>query len=226
VEFLLAALPATADAPIVDLLGSERLLLAVDLVGVFVFGLSGALVAVRRELDLFGVAVLAVATGLGGGMIRDVLIGAVPPVALADARYLIAALAAAGVGFVSHRLLERLGPAVRLLDALGLGFFAVAGTSKALSAGLPGFTAVGLGVLTAVGGGVVRDLLANEVPLVLHREIYAVAALVGAVIVTIAATLDAYEPLTAAIAIIVTFAIRLVAIRRQWNAPRPKPVPE
>jgi uncharacterized membrane protein YeiH len=214
---------AVADAPIVDLLGSERLLLAVDLVGVFVFGLSGAVLAVRRELDVFGVAVLALVTGLGGGMIRDVLIGSVPPVALADPRYPIAALAAAGVGFVSHRPLERLGPAVRLLDALGLGFFAVAGTSKALSAGLPSFSAVGLGVLTGVGGGLLRDLLANEVPLVLHREIYAVAALAGAVFVAIAAVLDAYNPVTAAVAIIATFALRLVAIRRRWNAPRPKP---
>ena len=212
-------LAAAAQQPVV-LPGDARLLLAVDLVGVFVFGLSGALVAVRRGLDIFGVMVLAVVAGLGGGILRDVLIGAVPPVALDDPRYILAALAAGGLGFISHRPLERLGPAVRLLDALGLGFFAVAGTSKALGAGLPAFSAVGLGLATGIGGGVLRDMLVGEVPLVLHREIYAVAAIVGAGIVAVAFALDAYGPVVAVIAVAATFLIRLIAIQRQWNAPR------
>lgn len=201
------------------------MLIAVDLVGVFVFGLSGALLAVRKELDVFGIASLALAAALGGGVIRDVLIGAVPPIALTDGRYVLAALGSAAVVFASHHQLERLGPAVRIFDAIGLGFFAVAGATKALEAGLPGWAAVGLGVVTAIGGGILRDLLAGEVPLVLRREIYAMAALLGASIVAVAAALGVPGPGPAAVALLVTFAVRFLALRRNWNAPTaPRPV--
>jgi uncharacterized membrane protein YeiH len=213
------AIAAAVEPAVEQLLGDPVLLLTVDLTGVFVFGLSGGLLAVRKRLDVFGVAVLSIAAALGGGLLRDVLIGAVPPVALTDWRYVGAALAAAALVFVAHRHLERLGPAVRIFDALGLGFFAVAGASKALNEGLPGFAAVGIGVLTAIGGGVVRDLLAGEVPLVLRREIYAVAALVGATVVTVTTVAGEYGPLPAAIAIGVTVAIRLLALRKDWHAP-------
>ena len=210
---------AAVEPPVAQLLADPRLLLAVDLVGTFVFGLSGGLVAVRKRLDMFGVASLSLAAALGGGLLRDVLIGAVPPIALRDGRYALAALIAAGVTFVSHQHLERLGPAVRLFDAIGLGFFAVAGASKALDAGLPAFAAVGMGVLTGIGGGVIRDLLAGDVPLVLRREIYAVAALAGAAVVTATYELGVYGPLPAVAAIVITFVIRLLAMRRDWNAP-------
>ena len=203
---------------------ADSLLVAVDLLGVFVFALSGALLAVRKRFDIFGVAVLALAAALGGGIIRDLLIGAVPPVALRDWRYGAAALVAAGVGFVAHHPLERTGPAVRVFDAVGLGFFAVAGTSKALAYGLPPFAAVAMGVLTGVGGGVIRDLLAGEVPLVLRREIYAVAALAGALVVAVAAEAGRYGAAAATAAIVVTVALRLAAVWRRWNAPRP-PLP-
>ena len=210
---------AAAEPSVTQILGDAHVLVAVDLIGVFVFGISGALVAVRKELDVFGIAALAFVAGLGGGIIRDVLIGAVPPIALTDGRYTIAALTAAAVVFFSNRLLERLGPAVRIFDAIGLGFFAVAGASKALDAGLPGWAAVGLGLVTGIGGGVLRDVLAGEVPLVLRREIYALAALVGAAIVAGAYELDVYGPLPAACAVVATFLVRLVAVRRDWNAP-------
>ncbi len=210
---------AAAEPAVTQLLGDSRVLVAVDLIGVFVFGISGAVLAVRKNLDVFGIAALAVAAALGGGIVRDVLIGAVPPAALDDGRYVAAALASAAVVFASNRRLEHLGPAVRIFDAIGLGFFAVAGTSKALDAGLPGWAAVGMGVLTSIGGGVVRDLLAGEVPLVLRREIYAMAALVGAVIVALAYEVDVYGPVPAALAVVVTFVIRFIAVRREWNAP-------
>lgn len=210
---------AAVEPAVGDLLGDPRLLLAVDLIGTFVFGLSGALLAVRKNLDLFGVASLALAAALGGGVVRDVLIGAVPPIALRDWRYALAALAAAAVGFALHRWIERLGPAVRIFDAIGLAFFCVAGTSKTLAAGLPAFAAVGMGVVTGIGGGVIRDLLAAEVPLVLRREIYAVAAMAGAIIVAVAYEMDAYGPGPAAAGVLVTFGIRWVALRRNWNAP-------
>lgn len=204
---------------------TDNLLVAVDLLGVFVFALSGALLAVRKRLDAFGVAVLALAAALGGGIIRDVLIGAVPPVALRDWRYGAAALVAAAVGFVAHHQLERIGPAVRVFDAIGLGFFAVAGTSKTLAFGLPPFAAVAMGVVTAVGGGAIRDLLAGEIPLVLRREIYAVAALAGAVVVAGAARFDRYGAAAAAVAVAVTVALRLAAVWRRWHAPRAKMPP-
>lgn len=210
---------AAVEPAVEQLLGDPRVLVAVDLTGVFVFGLSGGLLAVRKNLDVFGIASLALAAALGGGVIRDVLIGAVPPIALEDGRYVAAALAAAVVVFASNRRLEKLGPAVRIFDAVGLAFFAVAGTSKALDAGLPGWAAVGMGVVTAIGGGVLRDLLAGEVPLVLRREIYAVAALIGAIIVAVTYELQAYGPVTAAVAVVVTFAVRFVSVRREWNAP-------
>lgn len=211
--------PAAVEPGVAELLGDPRLLLAVDLAGTFVFGLSGALLAVRRDLDVFGVAALALAAGMGGGVVRDVLIGAVPPVALEDGRYALAALIAAAVGFTLHRWIERIGPAVRIFDAIGLAFFCVAGTSKTLAAGLPAFAGVGMGVVTAIGGGVIRDLLAGEVPLVLRREIYAVAALAGATVVAIAHELDVYGPAAAGAAVLLTFLIRWVALRRNWNAP-------
>ena len=203
---------------------ADSLLVAVDLLGVFVFALSGALLAVRKRFDVFGVAVLALAAALGGGIIRDLLIGAVPPVALRDWRYGAAGLVAAAVGFVAHHPMERIGPAVRVFDAVGLGFFAVAGTSKALAFGLPPFAAVAMGVLTGVGGGVIRDLLAGEVPLVLRREIYAVAALAGALVVAVAAELGRYGAAAATAAIVVTVALRMAAVWRRWDAPRP-PLP-
>lgn len=212
-------LAAAADT--VGAITGNPLLLAVDLLGTFVFALSGALLAVRRNFDVFGVAVLALAAALGGGVIRDLLIGAIPPVALVDGRYGAAALVAGAIGFVAHRPLERLGPAVRLFDAVGLGFFTVAGTSKALSAGLRPFAAVVLGVVTGVGGGIIRDLLAGEVPLVLRREIYAVAALVGASLVAAAELRGRYGIVAAGVAVGATFAIRMIAVARHWNAPRP-----
>ena len=212
-----------AQAPVEQLLGNPWLLLAVDLIGTFVFGLSGGMLAVRKRLDVFGVAALALAAALGGGLVRDVLIGAIPPIALRDWRYGVAALVAGAVTFTLHTQLERLGPAVRFFDAIGLAFFTVAGTSKALDAGLPEFAAVALGVVTAIGGGVLRDVLAGEVPLVLRREIYAVAALVGAVLVAVAYGLGAYGPLAAAAAVAVTFIIRFLAMRRDWNAPTAPP---
>lgn len=137
----------------------------------------------RQRFDVVGVLVLAVAAGLGGGMLRDVLIGAVPPVGISDWRLLSAAAVAGIITFLFHPRLSRIARAVTLLDALGLGLFAVAGTLKALELGTTSLTAVVVGVLTAVGGGAVRDLLAGGPPRVLvERELYAIPAILGAVV--------------------------------------------
>ena len=191
-----------------------------DLLGTFVFGISGALLAVRRGLDVFGIAVLAVAAGLAGGTIRDVLLGDTPPTALAEPRYLLTTLAAGACAFVGHRLIERLSKPVMLLDALGLGLFAVSGCRKALVFDLDPLPAILLGVLTAVGGGAVRDLLVAEIPRVLREEIYALAAMVGAAVVVAGAALGLTEGWTAVTGVLVAFAIRVISVWRGWRAPR------
>ncbi|MEE7548572.1 trimeric intracellular cation channel family protein, partial [Xanthomonas sp. Kuri4-1] len=160
-------------------------LLLLDLVGTFVFALSGATVAVRHRLDLFGVLVLACAAAVSGGIIRDVLIGATPPAALAQARYLVTACLAGVVGFYWHPQLERLRNPVQIFDAAGLALFAVYGTSKALDFGLSPLSATLLGMLSGIGGGIVRDLLVARTPVVLQAELYAVAALLGGGIVAV-----------------------------------------
>jgi uncharacterized membrane protein YeiH len=148
-----------------------------DFAGTFAFAISGALVAVRHRLDLFGVLVLAFAAAAAGGILRDIALGATPPVALVDWRYAAVSIAAGLLTFFRHAQVERMRNPVQLFDAVGLGLFAVLGTSKALQAGLGPLGAIMLGILTGVGGGVVRDVLVAQIPGVLKRELYAVAAL-------------------------------------------------
>lgn len=193
--------------------------LSLDLVGTFVFALSGALVAVRKDLDLVGVAVLAIAAGLGGGMIRDVILGVMPPAAFRDEAYLLAAIAAAVIGFFLHPQIARISISILLIDALGLGFFAVSGTAKSLAAGLDLVPAILLGVVTGAGGGVVRDLLASEIPLILRRDIYALAAFLGAGLFAILIRFGANRTAAVLVGIVATFALRVLAIRFNWQAP-------
>lgn len=195
------------------------LLLVLDLLGVFVFALSGATLAAVKRLDLFGVLVLAVAAALGGGLARDLLLGATPPAALRDARYLLVPVGAGALVLLAFPLVERLAGAVRLFDAFGLGFFVAAGTTKALDAGLGAVAAVALGCLTGVGGGVLRDVLAGEVPAVLRRELYAVPALLGAAVIALADGLGADRRLWAVLGAALVIAVRLVGVWRDWNAP-------
>lgn len=196
------------------------LLYAMDLIGVFVFGLSGGTLAVRKRLDLFGVMVLSLAAALAGGVFRDLLIGAVPPASLHDDLYLWAALAAGLAAFFLHPQINRLGKPVMVLDAAGLGLFAVAGCGKALAHGLTPLPAALLGVLTACGGGVMRDLLVAEVPRVLREEIYAMAALLGTVVVIAGQSLG-LPPVPVAVAgALAVFALRVVSVLRGWSAPR------
>jgi uncharacterized membrane protein YeiH len=194
-------------------------LLALDLLGVFVFGLSGATLAVEKQLDLFGVVVLSAVTALGGGLLRDVLLGDTPPAALRDQRYLVVALVAGVVAFVGASRIEHIARPVRLFDAAGLGLFVATGTSKALAAGLGAVPAITLGCLTGIGGGMARDLLVAEVPVVLRRELYAVPALVGAAIVTAGDGLGTPGAATAATGAAVIVAIRVLGVWRNWHFP-------
>ena len=193
--------------------------LILDLAGTFVFGISGAMLAVRRGLDAFGIAVLAIAAALAGGMIRDMLLDT-PAAALAQPLYLWAALAAATLVFFGHRLLERLANPVMLLDALGLGLFAVAGCRKALEFGLEPLPAILLSVLTAAGGGIVRDVLVSEVPRVLREEVYALAAFVGALIVVIGDELSLPEIWILPLGVLAASGLRVLSVRLGWQAPK------
>ena len=194
-------------------------LLVLDLIGTFVFALSGASAGVRHRIDLFGVLVLAFAAALAGGIMRDLLIGAVPPVGIRDGRYIVAALSAGVVFFLWDSTVVRLRTTILLLDAAGLALFAVTGTLKALTYQLAPGTAVLLGVLTGVGGGVLRDVLVSEVPLVLRSELYAIAALCGSVIVVLSRELGLPSPVGALGGFVTCFALRVLAIRRGWRLP-------
>ncbi|MBZ5741368.1 trimeric intracellular cation channel family protein [Nocardioides mangrovi] len=192
-----------------------------DLLGIFVFSISGALVAVRKGLDVFGVLVLAGTTGLGGGFLRDVLIGATPPAALADWRYLIVPVAAGLLGFVFHPVVGRMERSINVLDAFGLGLFCVTGALKALDYGLGPVPAALMGMVTGIGGGMIRDLLASRVPLVFRGELYATPALAGAFVVVGLAHTDLSYWTVALIGGGLCTTWRLLAIWRHWQAPVP-----
>ncbi|MFF1743428.1 trimeric intracellular cation channel family protein [Streptomyces mirabilis] len=193
-----------------------------DLVGIFVFAISGALLAVRKNFDVFGIAVLAEVTALGGGLFRDMVIGAVPPAAFTDLGYFSTPLLAALLVFFLHPEVERIQVAVNVFDAAGLGLFCVAGTTKAYEYGLGLTPSAALGLATAVGGGVLRDVLANEVPSLLRwdRDLYAVPAIVGATMVVLCIRYDALSPFTSGLAAVTAFVLRLLAMRYHWRAPR------
>jgi uncharacterized membrane protein YeiH len=200
----------------------STLLLVLDLVGTFVFALDGALTALRvARLDIVGVVTLGMMTALGGGIIRDLLIGAVPPATFSDWRYLAVATAGGLVAFVVGRQLERLTLPISLLDAAGLSLFAVTGASKALDFGLGAVQAIILGAVTAVGGGTLRDVLVRRIPAVLHSGLYAIPALIGAAITVAASLAGLYGVIAAIAAAAACFLVRSLGIFFDINAPRP-----
>ena len=197
-------------------------LIVLELAGTFVFALSGAAAGVKYRLDLFGVVALSCATATAGGITRDVLLGAVPPAALRDWRYLaIAVLAGLLVFFSSSRpeRQQRLRNVVLTFDAAGLALFAVSGTQTALGYGLNPVMAALLGMLTGIGGGMLRDVLVSDIPVVLHSDLYAVAALAGAIAVVAGHVLNAPPAASAVAGAAVCFGIRLVALWRGWRLP-------
>lgn len=195
--------------------------LALDVVGVFAFALSGGLIAAKKRLDLFGVLALAAAAALGGGVMRDLLIGHIPPVGISDWRLLTSAVVAGLITFVYHPGVERVSRLVRILDAAGLAVFAVGGSLTALSAGMDGLTSVIVGGIAAVGGGIVRDVLAGQVPEVLRREMYALPALLGSTLIVVAHHYDVVNTVTIWGSVAVVFALRMAAVVLDVHAPKP-----
>ena len=201
----------------------ETLLLALDLIGTFVFALSGAMTGVKHKLDIFGVLVLSFAAGNAGGITRDVLLGAAPPAAIRDWRYIAVSVLAGVATFVWSSRVARLRSLMLVFDAAGLALFAVSGTLTALAAHLNPVAAALLGMLTGIGGGMLRDVLVAEIPTVLRSELYAVAALAGAAVVVIGEMLRLPSvPVTLAGAAL-CFGLRMVAIRRGWQLPTARP---
>jgi uncharacterized membrane protein YeiH len=197
----------------------QTLLLMLDLCGTFVFAVSGAVAANHRRLDLFGVMVLAFLAGNFGGILRDVLIGAIPPAAINDWRYLAVSAAAGLMAFFWSSLIDRLRRPVLIFDAAGLALFAVSGTQKALDFGLPPVMAIFLGALSGIGGGLARDVLLAQIPSVLQSDFYAMAALIGAALVVVGELLQLPPPVVAPIAVVICFAVRVTAIYRGWRLP-------
>jgi uncharacterized membrane protein YeiH len=196
--------------------------MVLELAGTFVFALSGAAAGIKHRLDLFGVLVVSCATATAGGITRDVLVGAVPPVALRDWRYLGVAVLAGLLVFFSSPPPERqqkLRNLVLTFDAAGLALFAVSGTQTALGYGLNPVMAALLGMLTGIGGGMLRDVLVSDIPAVLHSDLYAVAALAGSIVVVAGHLLNAPPVASALAGAAVCFGIRLVALGRGWRLP-------
>src|SRR5579875_1965992 len=203
----------------------STLLLVLDLTGTFVFALNGALTAIEAaRVDVVGVITLGVITAVGGGIMRDLLIGAVPPASFQDWRYLAVAMGGGLVAFGGGWRLGQLAGIITILDAAGLSLFAVTGATKALSFGLGAMPAVILGGVTAVGGGTIRDVLVQRIPSVLHSEgtLYAIPALAAAGIAVAAERTHSYGPPAAAGAVAICFGIRMLAVRYHLTAPVPR----
>lgn len=198
-------------------------LLTLDLVGTFAFAISGATIGVRHRLDLFGVLVLAFATATFGGIVRDVLIGAMPPAALVNWIYLALSCLAGLITFRWHAQVECMRNPVQIFDAAGLAMFAVYGAEKALAFGVAPFSAVLLGMVSGIGGGIARDILVNRTPVVLQAELYAVAAMAGALIVVGGQRLGLPDGGLVIAGVLVCFGLRFMAIRYGWGLPVARP---
>lgn len=200
---------------------AQGFLLLLELVGVFAFALDGALVAMRStHLDLFGVVALGIVTAVGGGILRDVLLGELPPATFRTWYYLATATAGALVAFWGHRLLARMARPIVVFDTIGLSLFAVTGAQLAVDAGIDPGQAILLGGLTGVGGGTLRDVLVRKVPSILTGGLYAVPALLGAVVAVVGPMLGISAGVAAFAGGLVCAGLRTGGLLRGWRAPR------
>lgn len=191
----------------------------IDLGGTFAFAISGAIAAKVKGLDIFGILVVSFTVACGGGILRDISIGAIPPTGISDWRYLFVSLIAAAVAIGISPILKLLNRPVILFDALGLSLFAVTGAQKTLSYGHNYEVAVLLGILTAVGGGVIRDIFLNRIPVIFENEIYASAALLGALVVVTGNYLGISNQWTFPVGFLLCFTLRILALKYHWKLP-------
>lgn len=188
-----------------------------DLAGVFLFGISGALAGRQKSMDWLGMYIMALVTSCGGGTLRSMLIGDVPPFLFTQPIYLLVALLATAVAILFPFLWDIFSREISILDALGLGIFVCIGTQIGIRHELEWWAAVGMGVITATFGGVIRDVFRNEVPLIFRKEIYATAAMGGGLLLLALEELGVGEQWSIAIAVVATAAVRLLAIRYAIN---------
>ncbi|MFC0241903.1 trimeric intracellular cation channel family protein [Rhodopseudomonas telluris] len=202
----------------------ETVTTLLDWLGIVVFAVTGALVASRKQMDIVGFAMLGTATGIGGGTLRDVLLG-LPVFWVHEPAYLATCVVVAGVAFFTAHIPHSRYKALLWLDAIGLALFAVTGAEKAVLAGANGIVAVAMGVVTATFGGIIRDLLGGEIPVILRREIYVTAALIGAVTFVVLMAFGASRELSTAAGFIIALLVRAAALQRGWSLPRYRPRP-
>ena len=198
----------------------DTVLLAFEIIGTAAFAVSGAFTAVRRDMDVFGVMILGLTTAVGGGVIRDLILGLTPPRTFQHPIYAAISLAAAVIVFLIARRgwTEKSSVAMLVMDSLGLGAFTVSGMGAALDAGQDGvFLLVFVGVVTGVGGGVLRDIMSGETPLIFRKHVYASASILGALLC--AALLGVNETLALTLGMAATVVIRLLAAAFRWNLP-------
>lgn len=195
------------------------ILYALDLLGTAAFAASGAWAGVRRDMDLFGVVLLGLVTAIGGGTVRDLLLDA-PPFILKDETYLYLSLLVSLLVFVFHRKMEFLQHPLQYFDAVGLGTFVVIGTGKALDYHIGFFGSVMMGVLTATAGGMIRDVLSNQIPLVLQREVYASACIAGGTLLYLLQLTVFPKNGALVVAALTVIVVRLLAIQKGWSLPR------
>lgn len=199
------------------------MLSVLDLVGTFAFALSGGTRAVESRMDLFGAITLAFIASVAGGITRDVIIGITPPAAFQNNLYLVTAVLAGAICFYKYSWIIRLSKPVIFFDAIGLGLFCVVGAQKALQAGLSPLFAALLGMFTAIGGGVAADILCQRKPMVLHRDVYALAALAGSLVLSLGVTVGVPVYIVAPIGAVLAISMRLVALHYDWNLPNAEP---
>ena len=197
----------------------QDLMHVLDWIGTFVFALSGGLLGIQKRFDLFGVLFLSFVVAVVGGMMRDVLIGAVPPVAITDIRYFAIAMVGGLATFYWYPKVASLQRQILLFDAVGLSLFAVTGAQKAIDHGINPLMAAILGMLSGIGGGMTRDVLAGNIPFVLRGDLYALAALVGGAIVSIGMMLGVHPTYPMLLGAAVCIFLRLMAIYHGWRAP-------
>ncbi len=200
---------------------SDKLILAVDLAAAVFLGSEGTLTAIGADIDLFGALVLAFSTALGGGILRDLLIGSVPPGAIRDWHYACAAFLGGLIAFAMHGAIQQL-PAnfITTLDAIGLALFCVSGAAKAIDYKINAMMSVLMGTITGVGGGTIRDILLARIPGILRVDVYAVAALIGAAVFVLALKAKMPRPYAMALGAIVCFTVRMVSVSNHWNLPK------
>jgi uncharacterized membrane protein YeiH len=191
----------------------------IDLAGTFAFAISGAVAAKEKGLDIFGILVVGFTVACGGGIMRDICIGAIPPAGLSDWRYLVMSIIASVLVMTLGAFLKLIHRPVMLFDALGLSLFAISGAEKAMAFSHNNEVAILLGMITAVGGGVIRDIFLARVPVIFQKEVYASAALLGAVVVVTGHSWGIPNNLLFPAGFLVSFVIRMLALKYHWELP-------